>query len=89
MRKKIAIGYTLVVLALVCMMAIVGAGELELSHMHSADHRAKNYTMCLFTDMDKLGWDTIPVRSWVMIVPHFLASLAEVFINISCEYTVN
>ena len=88
MRKKIAIGYTLVVLASVCMMAIVGAGELELDHMHTVDHKIKNSTreiMCLFTDMDKPGWDTIPVRSWVMIVPHFLVSLAEVFINISCE----
>ena len=87
-RKKIAIGYTLVVLASVSMMAIVGAGELELGHMHTADHRVKNSTremMCLFTDMDKAGWDAIPVSSWVMIVPHFLVSLAEVFINISCK----
>ena len=87
MRKKIAIGYLLVVLASVCMVAMIGAGEREL-RSHGGDingNSTRLLSLCLFSDLDESDYIPLPVRSWVIVVPHFLVSVAEVFINVSCK----
>lgn len=86
MLKKIAIGYLLVVLASVSMLAIIGVGENILEY---SDGGFENSTrMCLFSDLGHRGFIKLPVHPLSVTVPHVLISVAEIFINISCKHYV-
>lgn len=85
MLQKIVVGYLLVILSSVSMLAIIEVGESVLRH----DGRYENSTrQCIFlTDFDNdPDYTKLPVHSWTIIVPHVLTSVAEILINISCKW---
>ena len=66
------------------MLAIIEVGE---SMLHHSGHYENSTRECIFiADFDNdPDYIKLPVRSWTIIVPHILISVAEVFINISCK----
>ena len=85
MLKKIGIGYMLVILTSVCILAIIGAGENGLRH--DGRHGYRNATqMCIFSDLNERGYVKLPIHYGMIVIPHILISMAEVFINVSCKH---
>ena len=82
--QKIVIGYLLAIFSYISMLAIIEVGE---SMLHHSGHYENSTRECIFiADFDNdPDYIKLPVRSWTIIVPHILISVAEVFINISCK----
>ena len=89
MLKKIAIGYLLVVLASVSMLAIIGVGENILKLRYSDGIFENSTRMCLFSNLDNPSFIKLPVYPLSVTVPHVLISVAEIFINISCKNDID
>lgn len=84
MLKRIGIGYIFAILSPFVLLLITSVGIGILDSRGQLDNATET---CLFTERDirepSDGFVLLPVKSWLVIFPHVIITLSEVFLNTS------